>query len=363
MLRAALQAVDARAATARALLSIAEDTSLCGHAVAPETRFVVIAIGKAAAGMAEAAGQALAGRIRTRLVVTKDGHAAGYDLDDNCVMEAGHPVPDARGELAAKRILTCVEAADPDDLLLILLSGGASALVSLPPTDVSGEDLAATNRLLLECGADISEFNAVRKHLSQISGGRLVQRAAASRIAVLAISDVPGDALDVIGSGPCAPDPSRFEDALEILTRRGLCERVPPAVLGHLERGAAGAIAETPKPEDPIFDRVTHQIVACNADARRAAARRAEALGARVVSLGGCIYGEARDEGRRFAALARSIASPVPVCVVAGGESVVVVRGNGLGGRNQELALAAAFELRDSHVQLLAVGTDGTDGP
>ncbi|MCP5043331.1 MAG: DUF4147 domain-containing protein [bacterium] len=363
VLRAALQAVDARAATARALLSIAEDTSLCGHAVAPETRFVVIAIGKAAAGMAEAAGQALAGRIRTRLVVTKDGHAAGYDLDDDCVMETGHPVPDARGEVAAKRILACVEAADPDDLLLILLSGGASALVSLPPTDVSGEDLAATNRLLLECGADISELNTVRKHLSQISGGQLVQRAAASRVAVLAISDVPGDALDVIGSGPCAPDPSRFEGALEILTRRGLCERVPPAVLGHLERGAAGAIAETPKPEDPIFDRVTHQIVACNADARRAAARRAEALGARVVSLGGCIRGEARDEGRRFAVLARSIASPVPVCVVAGGESVVVVRGNGLGGRNQELALAAAFELRDSHVQLLAVGTDGTDGP
>lgn len=367
ILSAAIDAVDARSAVDKSLVVDHTGLSVCDRKLAQDAKLVVVAIGKAAAPMAAAvAARVPRERIRAGLVVTKDGHALGHALAPFELREAGHPVPDARGEAAARRVLDLVAAADPDDLLLVLLSGGASALVSLPPPGVSGEELAATNRLLLESGADIAEMNAVRKHLSQISGGRLAQRSVASQVAVLAISDVSGDRLDVIGSGPCAPDPSRYEDAIEVLEHRGLSRLVPKAVLEHLERGRAGDEPESPKPGDRVFARVRHRIVARNADARRAALSEAAALGARAISLGECIADEARHVGRRFAALAAAVACPEPVCLVAGGESVVRVRGRGCGGRNQELALAAAIELDRSAAQgpvLLAAGTDGTDGP
>ena len=366
ILRAAIRSVDASDAVAAELAVEPSGLSVCGYKLSGAAKLVVVAIGKAAAPMAAALAAKVPERIRAGLVVTKDGHAEGHALAAYEVFESGHPVPDARGESAALRLLELVTAADPDDLLLVLLSGGASALVSLPPKGVSGEELAATNRLLLESGADIGELNAVRKHLSQISGGRLAKCAAASQIAVLAISDVVGDRLDVIGSGPCAPDPSTFREALEVLERRGLSQKVPKSVMNHLKRGRIGDEPESPKPGEPTFARVRHRIVASNADARRAAAAEASALGARAISLGECIRGEAAQVGRRIAALAASVVCAEPVCLIAGGESVVHVLGLGVGGRNQELALAAAIELDRLAAQgpvLLAAGTDGSDGP
>ncbi len=367
VLQAALGAVDARAAVDASLLIDRNGLVVCDHELADTAMLVVVAIGKAAAPMAAAVAARVPERIRSGVVVTKDGHARGYPLDPFEVIEAGHPLPDSRGAAAAARVLEFVSGAACDDLLLVLLSGGASALVSLAPPGISGEELAETNRLLLESGADIGELNAVRKHLSQISGGRLAACAAASQIAVLAISDVCGDAVDVIGSGLCAADPTRFEDAFEVLQRRGIAQRVPDAVRAHLERGCRGDEPESPKPGDPIFAKVQHRIVARNADARTAALAEAAALGARSISLGECLAGEARGLGQRFAALATAVACPRPVCLVAGGESVVQVRGEGRGGRNQELALAAAIEFARSEsradIVVMAVGTDGTDGP
>ena len=365
ILRAALAAVDARAAVSKELAVEASGLSVCGYKLSGSAKLIVVAIGKAAAPMAAGVAALVPEHIRTGLVVTKDGHCEGHDLSLFEVIETGHPVPDVRGEAAATRVLDLVASADPEDLLLVLLSGGASALASLPPKGISCEELAVTNRLLLESGADIGELNAVRKHLSQISGGRLAMSAAASQIAVLAVSDVLGDRLDVIGSGPCAPDPSRFQDALEVLERRGLTQRVPARVLRYLNSGRDGEEPESPKPGERAFARVRHRIVASNADARHAAVAAATALGARAVSLGGCIHDEAARVGRRIAALSAAVVCVDPVCLIAGGESVVEVRGKGLGGRNQELALAAAIEFDGSAVQgavLLAVGTDGSDG-
>jgi glycerate-2-kinase len=365
--RSAIDSVDAHDAVDRCLLVDHSGVFVCDRELAQGAKLLVIAIGKAAAPMAAAvAARVPHERIRAGLVVTKDDHAGSHALAPFEVCETGHPVPDARGEAAARRVLELVASADPDDLLLVLLSGGASALVSLPPPGVSAEELAATNQLLLESGADIGEMNAVRKHLSQISGGRLARGAAASRIVVLAISDVAGDRLDVIGSGPCAPDPSRYADALEVLERRGLGQRVPRTVLEHLRRGREGDEPESPKPGEPDFARVEHRVVARNADARRAALAAAAALGARPISLGECIADEAACVGRRFAALSAAVMCSEPVFLVAGGESVVRVLGGGRGGRNQELALAAAIEFDRSATRgpvLLAAGTDGTDGP
>lgn len=370
ILRAAIRSVDARVAVERELVVESSGLSVCGYKLSGSAKLVVVAIGKAAAPMAAALAAKVPERIRAGLVVTKDGHANGHDLTAYQVFESGHPLPDGRGEVAARKVLELVAMADPDDLLLVLLSGGASALVSLPPKGISAEELAATNRLLLASGADIAELNAVRKHLSQISGGRLAKSAAASQIAVLAISDVVGNRLDVIASGPCAPDPSTFREALEVLERRGLTQEVPARVLNYLNRGRVGDEAESPKPGERTFARVRHRIVASNADARRAAAAEAIALGARAISLGECIRGEAAQVGRRIAALSAALSAAVvaekPVCLIAGGESVVRVTGRGVGGRNQELALAAAIELDRSATQgpvLLAVGTDGSDGP
>lgn len=366
ILRAAIGSVAAGAAVENELAVGPGVLSVGGHKLPDTSKLVVIAIGKAAAPMAATVAAKVPERIRAGLVVTKDGHCEGHALAPFEVFEAGHPIPDARGEIAARRVLELASSADPNDVLLVLLSGGASALVSLPPLGIRGDELALTNELLLQSGADIRELNAVRKHLSQISGGRLAEVAVASQILVLAISDVPGDGLDVIGSGPCAPDPSRFKDALEVLERRGLTQRVPASVLRYLNRGQQGDEPETPKPGEPAFARVRHKIVANNAAARYAAAAEATALRARVISLGECIRGEASSVGRRLAALSAAVVCEDPVCLIAGGESVVRVRGRGLGGRNQELALAAAIEFDGSAARgpvLLAVGTDGSDGP
>ncbi|HVP30569.1 MAG TPA: DUF4147 domain-containing protein [Myxococcota bacterium] len=368
LFHAGLSAVDAQRAVSRAVSDAREpsaplrvlDETLPGHA-----QIVALAAGKAACAMAQALEERAGPRLARGLAVTKDGHA--LPLRRFRVREASHPVPDARSAAAGCEALALAASTREDEVFVVLLSGGASALLSTPPEGVSVADLARTNAALLGSGAAIGELNAVRKHLSQISGGRLAVAAPAGRIFLLAISDVPGDALDVIGSGPCTADPSTFADALAVLRRHGLADPgvLPARVIARLEAGVAGAGEETPKPGDRRLERVRSAVLARNADAVEAArdAARARGLEARVAVRG--LAGEARIAGERLAALGDALRpADAPRVLVAGGETTVTLEGTGRGGRNQELALAAALRLagRD-RVALLAAGTDGSDGP
>lgn len=364
LLAEGLAAVDGEGAVARHVADARGGLVIGGHPLPDDAALRVAAIGKAAVPMARALERAAGDRVAGGLVITADG-LADPPPARLPVRTSGHPVPDARGEAAARELLALVADAPARDVLVVLLSGGASALTSCPADGLTLADLAATTELLLACGADISETNAVRKHLSAFSGGRLAAAARAEQIVVLAISDVPGDALDVIGSGPCEADPTRFADALAIAARRGIAARLPARVRAHLEAGAAGRIAESPKPGDPRLARVHSRIVARNADARAAIVAAAARAGLRGVDLGEVLRGEAREAGRRLIALARSARASAPLLLVAGGETVVTLRGAGRGGRNQELALAAAVALAAGGVRasLLAAGSDGRDGP
>ena len=348
----------------------AEQPSIAGEPIALQGELVVVALGKAAVPMAGAALRVVGTRATRGLVVTKDGHATEPLMLP--VREAAHPVPDERCAAAGRELLELASSCGPDDTLLVLLSGGASALTTRPIDGLSLADLAATTRALLEAGADIEALNCVRKHLSALGGGGLALACPAGRIEVLAVSDVLGDALDVIGSGPCAPDPSTWEDAAATLARFELAGRLPAAVCLAIERGVRGELEETAKPGAPAFSRVRSHIVARNADARRAVLEAARESGLEALDMGEALRGEARDVGRRVAGLARSLRPARPLLLVAGGETVVTVRGRGRGGRSQELALAAAIELaradpasreRAPSVSLVAIGTDGTDGP
>jgi hydroxypyruvate reductase len=361
--RAALAAVDAETAVRRALHRDGAQLAIAGRAVAPNARLVVLAAGKAAAAMAAGVEAVAADRVAAGLAVTKDGH--GRALARVAVRESSHPVPDARCEAAARELLAMASSAEPDDVLLVLLSGGASSLLACPQPGISLDEVATTTAALLAAGADIRELNTVRKHLVEVAGGRLARAAAARCIEVLILSDVLGDPLDVIASGPCTPDPSMFADALAVLAARALRERIPPRVLAHLEAGARGERAESPKPGDSGFARVHATIVASLGDALRAAGAAARAQQLHPIAVSAMLHGEARVAGRRLAALARSLAPvTVPTCLLAGGETTVTVRGGGVGGRSQELALAAAIELAGcDDVVLLAAGTDGSDGP
>jgi glycerate 2-kinase len=360
--RSALAAVDAGAAVRRALVREGARLRLAGEDLRDAERLVVLAVGKAAAAMA-AAVEAVAGdRIAAGLAVTKDGH--GVPLARTRLLETAHPVPDARCERAAREAVALVEAARREDVLLVLLSGGASSLLACPAPGLCLADLAAATRVLLDAGAEIEELNCVRKHLGALAGGRLAQHAACARIELLVVSDVPGDRIDVIGSGPLSPDPTRYQDALAAVERRGLQGLLPARVIAHLSQGAAGLLPETPKPGDPALDRVRVSLLANNDAARLAALEAARGLRARSVDLGAVLSGEAATAGSRLAGLARAVRPGGPVCLVAGGETAVTVRGPGRGGRSQELALAAALGLRgETRATLLAAGTDGSDGP
>ncbi len=360
LFRAALAAVDPARAVARAVRRRGDLLEIAGEPLDPGARLVVLAVGKAAGAMAQAL-EALAGdRIAAGLAVVPDGQAV--DLKQMGACESAHPIPDARCERAGQRAIELVAGARRDDVLLAMISGGASSLLSCPVEGVTLADLAGTTDALLRGGASISELNAVRKHLSRLAGGRLAERAASARIELLAISDVPGDQLDVIGSGPLVADPTTYRDALDAIARVGA--RIPARARDHLEAGARGEFPDTPAPGAAVFDRVRSTLLASNATAVEAARAAAEACGLRALALPGGLAGEARVAGRRLAALGRSIAAARPVCAIAGGETAVVVRGSGRGGRNQELALAAALELAGSpKIALLAAGTDGVDGP
>lgn len=327
----------------------------------------VIGAGKASAAMALAVERLLGRRITGGLINVKDGHIAKLKRVE--LNECSHPVPDQRGVEGARRIAEIAAGAGVDDLVVCLISGGGSALLPYPSPPVTLAEKQATTKLLLECGANIHEINAVRKHISAIKGGQLARLAQPATVVSLLLSDVIGDDLDVIGSGPTAPDASTFGRAAEILQKYGILERVPPAVRSRIEEGMAARIEETPKPGDALFRRTQNVVVGSNNLAVEAAARKARDLGYRTMVLSTFIEGETRDVARMHAAIARQIVAtgqPLtrPACIVTGGETTVTVKGKGLGGRSQEFALAAAIDiagLRDT--LLMSGGTDGTDGP
>ena len=327
----------------------------------------VIGAGKAGAPMARAAERALGRAITGGLVNVKYGHVAKLRRVE--LNECGHPIPDERGVAGAERIAKIAAAAGEGDLLLCLVSGGASALLPLPAPPITLTEKQEVTRLLLASGADIHEINAVRKHLSAIKGGQLARLAWPAQVETVLISDVIGDDLDVIGSGPTAPDSSTFAMAAGVLDRYRIREKVPAAVRARIEQGVAGAVTETPKAGDRLFTRVRNTIVGGNRLALDAAARRARELGYRTLVMSSGIAGEAREIAHMHAAIAREIAErgrPVkpPACVISGGETTVTLRGNGRGGRNQEFALAAALDIAGlDQVVILSAGTDGTDGP
>jgi glycerate 2-kinase len=363
--RAALQAAEPRAAVLRhARLSgsrlIADrkryDLNLFRHVY-------VVGAGKAAAGMAQAVERLLGKRITGGVLNVKYGHATRLRRID--VNECGHPIPDRNGEAGARRMAKMLSDAGPDDLVFCLISGGASALLPLPAAPVTLADKQETTRLLLECGADIHEMNCVRKHISALKGGQLARLAYPATLLTLTLSDVVGDDLDVIGSGPTVPDRSTFADARDVIEKYGLRDRIPPAVVLRL----GGDSPETPKPGDKIFESVQNLIVGSNRLAVDAAARAARALGFHTLVLSTFLEGEAREVARVHAAIAHELQAferPVrlPACVISGGETTVTIRGHGLGGRNQEFALAAALHIAGlKDVVILSAGTDGADGP
>lgn len=356
--RAAVAAADPRRAVRGALANL--DLSRY-------RRIFVVGAGKASAAMAQAAEQVLGRRIHGGWINTKDGHLA--PLRRITLHEASHPVPDARGVEGARRIAKIAAQAGEGDLLLCLISGGGSALLPLPLDPVTLEEKQETTRLLLACGATIHEINAVRKHLSAIKGGRLARLAQPAHVLALLLSDVIGDPLDVIGSGPTAPDTSTFATAWAVIEKYGLQDRIPARARRLLEDGLAGRVEETPKPGDACFERTRNRIVGSNRMAVDAAARKARELGYRPLVLSTTIEGETRDIALMHAAIAREILSTgrparPPVCVISGGETTVTLRGQGLGGRNQEFALAAAIALEGlPGVLAFSAGTDGTDGP
>jgi hydroxypyruvate reductase len=323
----------------------------------------VIGAGKASAEMARAVERLLGKRIAGGLINIKYGHAARLRRIE--LNECGHPIPDRNGELGAHRIAEIARHAGSDDLLLCLISGGASALLPLPAPPITLEEKQETTRLLLHCGANIHELNCVRKHISAVKGGQLAQLAWPATVLTLILSDVIGDDLDVIGSGPTVPDRSTFADARSILAKYQISGKVPEAVGERLN----GSASETPKPGDKVFKKVQNLIVGSNRLAVDAAAQQARALGYRTLVLSTFIEGETRDVARVHAAIAKEIRAtgrPVkpPACVISGGETTVSIRGTGLGGRNQEFALAAAQDIAGmKDAAIFSAGTDGTDGP
>jgi glycerate 2-kinase len=330
-------------------------------------RVIVVGAGKGTAPMALALENILGDRLSEGLIIVKYGH--GTFLKKTRILEAAHPIPDEAGLAATRLLLDRLRECTADDLVICAFSGGGSALLIAPRPPIEFKEKQEATRLLVECGAAIDEINAVRKHLSQCKGGGLAGIAYPATVASLFLSDVIGDRLDVIASGPTAPDPSTFADCLEILDRYGLTRKVPGATLELLTEGARGGEDETPKSGDPIFEHVQNVIVGSNRSALEACREKAESQGYNTVVLSSRVSGESREVARVLAAIGQEVVEsgqPLrpPACILAGGETTVRVGGAGKGGRNQEMALAAAIAIQGwEGIGLLFAGTDGSDGP
>lgn len=373
ILAAALEAVEPGHAVARHLRRVGDELEADGkrYDLSRCRRIWVVGAGKAAAPMAAQIAALLGERLSGGVVIVKEGHTGEEEhlLPALTVLEAGHPLPDERGLRATERLLALIRDSTEDDLVLCLLSGGGSALLTAPLAGVTLRDIQALTAQLLACGANIEEINILRRHLDRVKGGGLARVAWPAQVLTVVLSDVVGNPLEAIASGPTAPDPSTFEQAWDILVRYDLLSHLPPAILAHLERGRRGEVAETPKPGDPLFERVHHVIVGDNYQAAQAALTQAKAEGLNSALLTTYLQGEACQAGRFLAAVVRQMAAsgeplPRPACLVAGGETTVTLHDAGYGGRNQEVALAAALDLDGvERVLLVTLATDGGDGP
>ncbi len=369
IMRAALAAVDPAQAVRNAVRLEGDRLRVGGHEydLRRYRRVFVVGAGKASAPMARALEELLGDRLTAGLVNVKYGYT---DQTRRIRLhEAGHPLPDEQGLAGTREIVRLLEQAGEGDLVLCVISGGGSALMMLPEEGITLADYQALTEALLRSGATINEINTIRKHIERVKGGRLAQLAAPAEIAALILSDVVGNPLDFIASGPTVPDTTTFADALAVLRRFDLVDRVPAAVVRWLERGARGEVPETPKPGDPLFARVATVVVGSNDIAAEAALAEARSLGFRAHLLTTFLEGEAREAGKFAAALAKELVlrgrpEPPPACLILGGETTVTVRGHGKGGRNQELALAAALAMPGLERALVAaLATDGSDGP
>jgi glycerate 2-kinase len=330
-------------------------------------KIFLVGTGKASNSMAQAVEEIFDDRITKGVITTKYGHL--LPLKKVKVIEAGHPIPDQTGYEGAKEIRGLLRESGANDLVIFVLSGGGSALLPFPADGIELKEKQEVTQFLLDCGADIKEINTIRKHISQIKGGWLARWAHPSTVITFILSDVVGDQLDVIGSGPTVPDLSTFEEAWEILKKYDLPNKIAPSIQEHLRLGREGRVKETPKPGDVVFEKVYNSLIGTNILALRSAEEEATSLGFNTLILSSSIVGETREAARFHTAIAKEVISsgnpiPKPACILSGGETTVTIKGNGLGGRNQEFALAGALEISEiEKIVLLSGGTDGTDGP
>lgn len=327
----------------------------------------VLGTGKASAAMAQPIEELLGRRIKAGVINVKYGHTVPLSFISLC--EAGHPVPDEAGINGTQEIVKLLEQAGENDLVIFLISGGGSALLPAPASGLTLSDIQQTTQILLNVGATIHEMNALRKHLSQVKGGQLAKIAYPAALAALILSDVIGDNLDIIASGPTAPDSSTFQDCLAVVAKYNIQSKMPAAVYAHLEKGIRGEAAETPGKDDAVFQKIHNHIIGSNTLAVKAAQKKAEELGYNSLILSSFIEGETKEVAKVHTAIAREImisGNPVapPACIISGGETTVTIKGPGKGGRNQEFVLAAAIEISGwKNIVVLSGGTDGNDGP
>ncbi len=327
----------------------------------------VVGGGKGAASMGKAVEDILGDWIKDGVINVKYGYTV--DLKRIRLNEAGHPIPDEKGIKGVQEIMDLLKKTGEDDLVICLITGGASALLPLPVNGISLKDKQLITDLLLRCGASIREINSIRKHISRIKGGNMARAAYPSRLITLILSDVIGDIIDIIGSGPTVHDNSTYLDCMEIFKNYGLIKDIPLSIIQQIKRGINGEIEETPSADDPIFSRCQNLLIGGNIQALKASFKKANSLGYNTLMLSSYIQGETGDVAKVHAAIAKEIISsgnplPRPACVISGGETTVTIHGEGKGGRNQEFVLTTAIEIDGfSNVVVLSGGTDGTDGP
>ena len=333
-----------------------------------EHRAYIIGAGKASAAMAVEAEKILGDHIEDGTVVTKYGH--GLPLKKIKCREAGHPLPDENGVIAGKEIMQLVNKAGEKDIIIALISGGASSLLADYPPGTSLADVQEVFKLLLECGASIHEINTVRKHLSLIKGGQLARAAYPATVVAFILSDVIGDPLDVIASGPTVADPTSFDDAYAVINKYDLFEKIHPAITKWMQKGLNEEIEDTPKPGNDVFDKTFNHLIGTNRIALAAATEKAKELGFAPFIITDRLCGEADDEAKKLVDYLMMYRSTKPACILMGGETTVTIKGKGKGGRNQQFALAALHELAKYYplpekrkILILSAGTDGSDGP
>jgi len=332
-------------------------------------RFYLISFGKAAYAMAKAIDDNIPDTITNGIVITKYNHAKGVLSNNIDIFEAGHPIPDKNGLVATRKVIDMLKNTDAKTFVLCLISGGGSALLTAPLNDITLSEKQQVTELLFKSGADINELNTVRKHISAIKGGRLAELAYPSRIISLILSDVIGDQLDVIASGPTSPDKTTYSDAIAVIEKYRIADMIPVRILKTLNEGVKGVFKDTPKIDDPVFERVENIIIGSNKIATEAAAKKANELGFDTTILTSQLKGDVREAAKWLAAEGLKMRdekhkTKKKVCLVSGGETTVTVKGKGLGGRNMELALAFAHEIEGTEdITLVSAGTDGTDGP